>query len=56
MENEFWVSEITNYVEKAATSKTIECEYDVSKKIYFKVYSPDKFYNVYMHQIKPKLM
>jgi hypothetical protein len=51
IENEFWVSKIINYTEKAAStvSKERECEYDnVTFKRVFTVSSPNKFYNTYI--------
>jgi hypothetical protein len=52
IENEFWVSEIINYTEKATTtvSKECECEYDdETRKSVFTVSSPNKFYNTYIY-------
>jgi hypothetical protein len=56
IENEFWVSEIINYTEKAAStvSKERECEYDYEMQVkLFSVSSPNKFYNTYSE--KPHL-
>lgn len=50
IENEMWISELTNYSHKSATEeKEIkECEYDFAEPIdIFTIDSPDKFYNIY---------
>lgn len=50
IENEFWVSELTNYSKKSAgaNEKMKDCDYDVPVSQYvFKIASPNKFYNSY---------
>lgn len=53
IENEFWISEITNYSKKMAGKEMMikECEEDpdieFNKKYVFNIFAPNKFYNFY---------
>lgn len=54
VENDFYVSSVTNYSKKAAIEKkkeTVGCNtYRKVKREYFKIGGPNKFYKIYVRQ------